>query len=161
MRLLHWSRIALLITKVSETSCCRLLISPIPESKVNVDSQHEENMMVQMSMKLIIGGHVGPSRYLEVWKDSPAKPDCVTSATERARPRAISAPSAPRHWEVPHVAPAAACQAPGLEPQTDGKARDGHILPLPFFLFRSFYPICSPKPQYSCSSSSFGLSRGE
>ena len=49
-----------------------------------------------------------------------------------------------RHWEAPHVAPAAACQAPGLEPHTDGKVLEGPLLPFPFFLFRSFSPSVLP-----------------
>ena len=92
-----------------------------------------------MHMKTVIGGHTGPSKYLKVWKDSPAKPGGVTSATEMARSRVTSALSAPRHWEAPHVAPTAACQAPGLEPHTDGKALEGPLLPFPFLLFRSFF----------------------
>ena len=77
-----------------------------------------------MNMKMMIGGHTGSSRYLEVWKDSPVKPGCATSATEMARSRVTSTPSAPRHWEAPQVAPAAACQDPCPEPQVDGSARD-------------------------------------
>ena len=113
-----------------------------------------------MNMNIIRGGQVGPSMYLEVWNDTPAKLDGVTSATEMARSRVTPAPSAPRHWEAPHVAPAAACQALGLEHQIDGKAFEGLILPLPFFMFR-ILPTCSPKPQYFCSSTSVCLSRGE
>ncbi len=57
---------------------------PIPEKEGNVDCQQEDNIMVRMRMNMMNGGHSGPSRYMEVWKDSPAKPGGVTSATEMA-----------------------------------------------------------------------------
>ena len=56
--------------------------------------------MVQMYMQYMIGGQVGPSMYLDVWKDSPIKLVDVTSATDVARSRVTSAPSAPRHWQA-------------------------------------------------------------
>ena len=66
------------------------------------------------------------------------------SATEMARSRMTSAPSAPRHWEASHVASTAACQALGLEPQTDGKALEGPLVPFPcFILLRSFSNLAS------------------
>ena len=57
-----------------------------------------------------------------------------------ARSRVTSAPSAPRHWEALHAAPAGACQALGLESYTDVKALEGPLLPFPFLLLRSFFP---------------------
>ncbi len=53
------------------------------------------------STKLMRRGHTGSSKYLEVWKDSPVNPGCVTSTTEMARYRVTSAPSAPRELRQP------------------------------------------------------------
>ena len=86
---------------------------------------------------------MGSSMYLEVWKDSPAKLGDVTSATDVARSRVTSAPSAPRHWEALQAAPAAACQALGLESHTEGNARYCPVLPLPFLRLRSFSHLAS------------------
>ena len=50
-----------------------------------------------MNMMLMIGGQVGSSMSLTVWKDSPEELGDVTSATDVAPSRVTSAPSAPRH----------------------------------------------------------------
>ena len=89
------------------------------------------------------GGQVGRSMYLEVWKDSAVKLGDATSATDVARSRVTSAPSAPRHWEALQAAPTAACQALELESHTEGNARYYPVLPSPFFLLRSFSHLAS------------------
>ena len=93
-------------------------------------------------MNTMIGGRTESSRYLEVWEGIPVNPGCATSAAEMERSHVTYALSAPRHWEAPQAAPAAACQDPCPEPQTDGSARD-----FPPFTF-TFESVLGPVPPY-------------